>query len=162
MKRRLFVPIAVVVVASCTFGASAAVPTSATATLVKGGALAIEIEGNGDDARSFTLGYHPHSAAPLADRGSALRVVASRATRRCADGTSRLRLAGTELLEGARGTLTLRWSGIRHKCGGPLGAVTGIWSVAGGTGIYAGNSGRGRFTSDSATTEYLGWLITAQ
>jgi hypothetical protein len=160
MERRLCLLVAVVVTV-CSIGA-AAIPTPASATLVKAVPLAIEIKGDGSGWRSFTLTYHPHAAAPVADRGSAHRVVAGHATRPAGDRPSRIHLAGTELLEGARGTLTLHWSGIQRRSDGHLDDATGIWSIVSGTGVYTGCTGRGRFISDRATTEYHGWLITAE
>jgi hypothetical protein len=160
MDRRLYLLVAVVVTV-CSIDA-AAIPTPAPATLVKAVPLAIEIKGDGSGRRSFTLNYHSRAAGLVADRGSALRFVATHATSRLRDGTSRLELAGTELLEGALGTMTLHWSGIQRRSDGHWGDARGIWSIVSGTGVYAGRTGRGRFISCRATTEYQGSLITAE
>jgi len=142
-------------------GAMAAFPAAGTATLVKTMPIAIEIEQHGDVSRSFSLTYHPRASAPVSDHGSAVRAVDNQTVRVLSDGTSRRYLAGIELLESQRGTLTLRWSGTQRRSNGRWGKATGIWSIASGTGVYADRAGRGRFVSAKATTGYRGWLITA-
>jgi hypothetical protein len=160
MDRRLCLLVPLVVTA-CAFSGVATLPTSAGATLVKAVPVAIESKVDGHRTRSFTLTYHPQASASVADRGSARRNVANQTAGRLGDGTSRRRLLGTELLEGARGTLMLRWHGVQRKTDGRWGTATGTWSIGSGTGIYAGCTGRGQFISNEAATEYLGWLITA-
>jgi hypothetical protein len=160
MDRRLR-PLAVFVTA-CTFGAAAALPIPAAATLVKAVPLAIETEGAGCGTGSFTLTYHPLTSAQVTDRGFARRSVADQTVGRRGNGTGWRRLAGTELLAGARGTLTLRWSGVQRKSNGQWGNETGTWSIVSGTGIYTGRSGSGRFTASSTTARYQGLLVVAQ
>jgi hypothetical protein len=47
-------------------------------------------------------------------------------------------------LKGRRGTLEIRWSGRYVSAGKPWEVVTGTWSIAKGTGEYAGARGTGR------------------
>ena len=141
-------------------GAMAAFPAAGTATLVKAMPIAIETERYGGVSRSFTLTYHPQASAPVSDHGSAVRAVENQTVRVLSDGTSRRYLAGTEVLQSQRGTLTLRWSGTQRRSNRRWGKPTGIRLIVSGTGVYADRAGRGRFVSAKATTGYRGWLIT--
>jgi hypothetical protein len=160
MDRRLR-PIAVLVTV-CTLGAAAALAAPAEATLVKAVPLAIETEGAGCGTGSFALTYHPLSSAPVTDRGFAFRSVADQTVRRRGDGTIWRHLGGTELLTGARGTLTVRWDGIQRKSNGRWGNETGTWSILSGTGTYAGRSGSGRYTASPTAAHYQGRLVMAE
>jgi hypothetical protein len=142
-------------------GAMASFPAAGTATLVKALPVAIEIDHDGAGLRPFTFTYHPRAAAPVLDHGWAVRTVDNETAWVLGDGTSRRHLAGTEVLESERGTLTLRWSGTQRRSRLWCDKTTGIWSIVSGTGVYANRTGRGRFISANTTTEYRGWLITA-
>jgi hypothetical protein len=145
--------------------ATSAVPQVATATLVKGTPILITTTRDRDSVRSFSLTYWPRGSAPVSQRGSALRTIASRRLELSPRVEARRRLAGTERLEGTQGTLMLFWSGTQRRMGsGGWGTVTGRWRLLGKTGLYAARCGRGAFTSDATltTVAYRGTLITAQ
>jgi hypothetical protein len=137
-----------------TFATAAAMPAVAPGTLVRHVAIAIQTENSGA-SRSFALTARARPRAR--DAGPALRTVTGQTT----DGRTWRHVTGTELLDGARGTLKLRWSGSQRWSGGRWGALTGTWSIEDGTGAYAGRFGRGVFVSRDSTTEYVGWLINA-
>jgi hypothetical protein len=153
----------VIAVVAGVLGAAAAIstlPPVATATLVKGTPLVITTAGNDDHTRSFAFTYWPPRSAPVVHRGSAIRSIASRG----ATPDSR-HMAGTEVLEGPHGTLTLFWSGTQIRTSEEgWGTATGRWRLVGRTGAYAGRFGRGTFTSDATfgAVDYRGVLITAQ
>jgi hypothetical protein len=146
---------------ACPLAASAAVPGAATATLVKAMPLAIDAASHGGVSRSFTLTYRPQGSARVTDHGSAARFLESQTAGRLGDGTSWRHLSGSEVLIGARGTLTLRWTGSQHRRNGRWCSVTGSWWIISGTGAYANRAGRGSFVSGKSVTAYRGSLMRA-
>jgi hypothetical protein len=138
-------------------------PPAARATLAKATRVAIETQGDARSPRSFELRSAGSATTRIRDAGSSARFVAERRTRVLADGRRQRALAGVELLSSARGSLTLRWTGVEVQRAGRWHPVAGRWSVAGAGGAYSGRMGHGRFTSDErfAVVSYRGLLFTA-
>jgi hypothetical protein len=67
-------------------------------------------------------------------------------------------------LNGRRGTLGIRWSGRYVSAGMPWEVVTGTWSIANGTGEYAGALGTGRiggvFTPGNRYLQHFQGFVT--
>src|SRR5262249_18582278 len=106
------------------------------AALVKGGRVSIVSRGAADAGRAVTLGFVRAGHSP--DAGASVRVVQARDIEVLAGGAASRRLSGTEVLQGARGSLTLRWSAEQVRENGRWDSIAGSWSVVAASDAYSG------------------------
>jgi len=133
----------------------------APATLVKGDRISIVSRGTADAGRTFTLRFERAGHSP--DAGASVRVVQARDIEVLAGGAASRRISGTEVLQGARGSLTLRWSAEQVRENGRWDGIEGSWSVVAASDAYSGCVGYGELIADRRfqVTVYRGRLITA-
>ena len=124
--------------------------------------IVVETHRDGGAGRVFTLVDVGRAPKLVADSGSAVPAVDRRTTQLRGHRRFR-RLGGTELLRGARGSLTLRWIGQQSSADGLWSRIAGSWTLVDGTGAYAGFAGRGEFVADErlVSGRFSGLLITA-
>ena len=133
----------------------------APATLAKGDRVSIVSRGTADAGRrAFMLRFARAVHSP--DAGESLRVVETRRVDALAGSAVRRRLSGTDVLHGARGSLTLRWSAEQVRENGRWDSIAGRWSVVAASDAYSGCVGSGELTADPRfqVTVYRGRLIT--
>jgi hypothetical protein len=127
---------------------------------VKGDRVSIVSRGTADAGRAFTLSFDRAGLSP--DAGGSARVVEARDVDVLAGGAVWRRLSGTEVLQGSRGSLTLRWSAEQVRENGLWGGIVGRWSVVAASDAYSGCVGYGELIADRRfqVTVYRGRLIT--
>ena len=146
---------------TATITALATVPPPAPATIVRAAPIVIDVCGHGGIGRAFTLSERSPRGLRISDDGTAVLSVGKRRPQHDSSGRVR-RLAGTEILHGRHGTLTLALGGQPSQ-DRQRRRVVGTWIATGGTGAYAGFMGHGEFASDGlgGSGRYSGVLITA-
>jgi hypothetical protein len=92
---------------------------------------------------SYSRGTFRLQAGNLSDNGSATSSITEESSGQHA-GQSFIEVKFELALKSRRGTLVIRWRGRYVSAGEPWEVVTGTWSIAAGTGEYAGARGMGR------------------